>query len=629
MRINKYILILLLVFGGSPLLNAQPGKSPVETIAGVKYHMHTVKKGETVYGISKMYKVTADEILKANPDADKGLKLGEVLKIPFKSDGKVETIKVTPPIELVELPQHTVEKGETLYGIAKKYNLTVERLIELNPNAKNGISIGDKLNLEAGTKIAEKTNINNTNKNIETNPPVDHPNQNPGLVLVEHVIKKGETLFSISQIYTCSQDSVKLYNKGMADALKIGQVLIIPVSKSLAETKGWRWYPDLRTISEVKEKEKLLRKDVYNVGLFLPFYLDKNQNIWENQSSNSTVELYEPTRQSLDFYHGVLLALDSLKQYGLSVKLHVFDTYQDSARLNKLVNDPEFNELDLIIGPTDKVEVVAAAAKQKQIPMVCPFGYTNKILFDNPYVVKAISSSSLLISATSTYIVKNYSKENIILIDGKGKKDEVSVASFKKILNTDLAAAGIKDTVKYVKAEAYASKAWIDKLSKDRINVLVLPSNDYGYVSSFFNTLSGTSLKYNYKEYRFVVIGTDDWLKYEEIDLPTKVKFGVTIPSPVMVDFNDSLKTLPFIKSFRAKFHSDPDKYAMMGFDISYFFLSGYLTEGKEFINLLQNYEVDGIHTTFKFRKVNENSGYLNTNVYILKYQDFKLTKIE
>lgn len=626
MKIAKCLIIVFLVIGNSPLLFAQPAGAVVKTIEGKNFYEHTVAKGETVYGLSKIYKVTQDEILQSNPGSEKGIKPGDVLKIPAKNvkvENKQDQVKET------NQSFHIVSKGETLYGISKLYGVAQEKLIELNPEAKNGISNGQKLKLPSGVKPKQNIVLEEKEKIKEPELVREKEIKNENVVLVEHIVKQGETIYALSIQYRCSQDSIKLYNNNLSEGLKKGQVIIIPVSKSLAVEKGWRWYPDLRTMEVTKDKEKQLRKNVYHVGLFLPFYLDKNQSILENQTSNSPVELYEPTRQSLDFYHGVLVALDSLSKFGLSVKLHVFDTYKDSARIARLVNDAEFSELDLIIGPTDRVEMVANAAKQKQIPLVCPFGYTNKILFDNPYVVKMVTSTSVIISSTSSFIVRNYAKENIILIDGRGKKDVPTVASFRTTLNADLSAAGIKDTVKYVKAESFASKAWIDKLSKEKLNVIILPNTDYGYVSSFFNTLSGTSLKPAYKDYRFLVVGLEEWLKFEDIDLPTKNKFNVTIPASINVNFNDTLNTIPFIRSFRKKFNTDPDKYAMMGFDIANFFLSGYLLHGKEFISKIDQYEIEGVNTVFKFRQINASSGYLNTQVYFLRFQDFQLVKIE
>jgi len=361
----------------------------------------------------------------------------------------------------------------------------------------------------------------------------------------------------------------------------------------------------------------------------MPFMLDKNTSFMENRSSTMPAEVYEVTRQTMDFYHGVMLAVDSLKQFGLNIDLTVFDTSRDSARVAKFVSDPSFASFDLIIGPTENIEVVAKAARENQIPMMCPFPYTNKVLLDNSWVSKAITSSSVMVSAASRFVVKHYAKENIIIVDTKRKKDAPVVAAFRKDINRELAEAGRKDTAVLVRSESTSSKTWLERLRKDQINVLVVPSTDLSYVSSFFNTLQATSLKPAYKDYQFVVVGTDEWLKMDEIENSQKVRFNLHVPSPVYVNFMDTTQTFPFIKAFRAKFGTDPDKYAMMGFDLSYFALAGLMSEGKAFFTHLENYDIELVHTRFRFRKINENSGYLNSNVYMLRYYDFQLQKVE
>lgn len=635
-------ILTILFFAVSISIVAQPKNAVKEKIDGKEYYIHTVEKGETVYGISKQYKVKQDVVFANNPGAEKGLTLGQKIKIPVngtvtvenktgtgekiqsdpetKTENKVMPDMYRPPV-ISEYTngddkKHTVLKGETVYGIAKKYGVADTKIHEWNPELKNG--------LKEGMVLIIKNEIPKDVAVIDTKP-IDKTG-NGEIVLVEHVIQKNETVFSICNKYKVSVDSLKIYNNGLTEGLKKGNTLVVPVTKTFAEANKLSWYPDKNTMKEQKDiLQKANTKEVYEVGLFMPFFLDKNQSVLENKGTNSRSEMYEPTRQSLDFYHGVLLAIDSLSKAGLSVNLRVYDTYRDSARIAKLISSDEFAKMDLVIGPTEHLEAVAKVAKEKQIPVVCPFGYTNKILIDNPYVSKAVTSSTQLVEESSSFIVTNFSKENIILVDGKGKKDEAIIKAYRKLLNDGLKNAGIKDTVKYVKSESYLSKAFSDHLRKDKINVLVVPSNDFSYVSSFFNNLNNLSIKWNYKDYKFVVFGTDEWLKYEDIDTYYKNRFNVHIPSPVYVSYTDTLRTIPFIRAFRNKYASDPDKYAMMGFDVAYFYLAGYLQRGKIFATELDRYDIELVNTAFRYKKINETSGFLNTNVYILKYEDFRL----
>ena len=120
--------------------------------------LYKVKKKETLYGISRQFNVTVDEILSINPGFD-GLKEGMDLKIPTKSTA-VKPISKEVPIEkvvkVVANPDEIIVKaGETLYSIAKTYSVTVDNLIDLNPQLSGGLKTGMVLKLRKSTEKPE------------------------------------------------------------------------------------------------------------------------------------------------------------------------------------------------------------------------------------------------------------------------------------------------------------------------------------------------------------------------------------------------------------------------------------------------------------------------------------------
>jgi hypothetical protein len=121
-----------------------------------------------------------------------------------------------------------------------------------------------------------------------------------------------------------------------------------------------------------------------------------------------------------------------------------------------------------------------------------------------------------------------------------------------------------------------------------------------------------------------MVFGTDEWTKWDQMDITHKLRANVHVPSPTLVDF-DTLQTQKLIRSFRARYKTDPDKYALLGFDLAYFWLSGYLQYGLDFAAMVPQFDVSLTQTRFIFSKMNETSGCLNKNVYILRYQDYQL----
>ncbi len=150
---------------------------------------YTVKKGDTLYGIANKYNTTVDNLKKQNNLTSNTLSIGQILKI---IPTKLET-------------DYIIQKGDTLYSIANKYNTTVDYLKELNNLTTNILTIGDILKVPSG-KITE--NI------IEDNE--------------EYTVKVGDTLYSIARKYNISIDELKKVNNKNNNLVSIGEKLIIP-----------------------------------------------------------------------------------------------------------------------------------------------------------------------------------------------------------------------------------------------------------------------------------------------------------------------------------------------------------------------------------------------------------------
>lgn len=213
---------------------------------------HTVVEGESFYSIAKKYKVTESDIYKLNPKS-KGtlLQLKTVLLIPnknYKAENKKKknTTKNDQPSQI-----HLVESGESLYKIAKKYGISLEKIKELNPNIKpEAIQIGDKIIVKASEIEVEIANEESQIVVIQT----DSKNSaNPEECEDElgnkiHTVQKGETLFKIAKKYKIKLSDLKELNEEVVENLPVGYQLIIKLGTAeLAKIQ-----PKAEIISEVK-----------------------------------------------------------------------------------------------------------------------------------------------------------------------------------------------------------------------------------------------------------------------------------------------------------------------------------------------------------------------------------------
>ncbi len=161
---------------------------------------HTVQAGETLFAISRKYGKSVDQLKQLNNLSDYTLSVGQKLIIN-------ENFKEKQPDTESTNFYHEVQKGETLYAIAKKYNMGVDEIKQLNNLGDVALSVGQKLMVSKATKPQSKTT-----EAVTTN-------------FVYHTVEKGETLYAISRKYSVKVDDIKKLNNLGDAAISVGQKL--------------------------------------------------------------------------------------------------------------------------------------------------------------------------------------------------------------------------------------------------------------------------------------------------------------------------------------------------------------------------------------------------------------------
>lgn len=156
---------------------------------------YTVVKGDNLYAIAKKYNTTEAELIKINNLTSTILSIGQILKLPSE--------EITTMYEI-----YVVKKGDTLYSIAKNFDISVAELKSINNLTSNLLSIGQSLSVP-------KSFVEEPNEDIMPN-------------YIEYIVKKGDTLYSISKQYKTSVESLKEINNLTTNSLSIGQNLKVP-----------------------------------------------------------------------------------------------------------------------------------------------------------------------------------------------------------------------------------------------------------------------------------------------------------------------------------------------------------------------------------------------------------------
>lgn len=523
------------------------------TIGGVKYYLHTVEKGQTLFAIAKFYGCTVNNIVIENPEAIDGISPGQVLRIPIEKTKQTKLVIDTTHFTLIK-----IEHSQTLFSISKKYNITIEKLKEINPELREGLKEGQIIK------------IPNTDKPLKS-------------------------------------------EKNTAEKIEKKPVDIIIINKPI----------------EVAKKDTVIKanftgelKEEYNIAFFLPFNADIANEIDLDKLIKGDAQFPNKTSVALQFYEGVLLAIDSLKKLKLNAKIFVYDLDDtDSLCIYTILKKPELAAMNLMIGPLygSSFMAISKFAKENSIPIVSPFTQVNKILFNNPFVCKVTPSSTLQIEQMAHFVIDSFQIQNIILVNNGGGKEISLINAFKTTSNDDLLKAGhpIADSVK----EAKNLSAVQSMLSLTKTNVIVLPSNNQSYVTEFIRGLNNSSDKY-----KIVLFGMHSWVNYDNLDLDYLNSLSLHIPSNNFIDYS-AISTQSFIKEYREKYKTEPENYVYQAFDITYYFVSALQKFGTGFLKNIPAYEHNGYNSCFKFTQFPPESGFENKFVYILKYENFNLIK--
>ena len=594
---------------------AQTDSLEVHKINGKEYYIHIIQKGESLYFLHQKYTVPLAVIKKENPSVADGLSIGEKLFIPVKRNAEEEVKSDGNFIE------HIVRKKQTLYSIAKLYDVKQKEIVAANPELNEGLKEKQVLKIplkEIKVKSDPKPIVKNS-------------------FYKTHIVQQGETLYSLSRSYETTQDSIRLINDGLKQGLKTGERIYVPekiveidLPKDTVDTNQ-QLAPLENLIQGILDTGIVVKKSKYSIGLMLPFYLDENDEIVENRNVLTEKSIYSKSKFAIEFYNGFKIALDSISSDSCQFEVHVYDTKgNDSLTTQTLLLKPEMVNHDLIVGPLyfNNFKQVSLFAKAHKIPVVSPVKQSNKLLLGNPYVFKAIPSKATTLSPISKLVADSFKTENLLAISYINAKEKSMIDQFVKSYNNELLSTDdttIYSAIKVLEVNHNIGEV-LTHLKKDKNNVIFVPTTDQTFITNLFNSLSTKLNQEDYQLCKVTLIGMEEWKSYENIDLEYFQQLNVHYCSPRYIDYQDSL-TINFIKVYKKVTQTYPSINSFLGFDIGHYFIKNLADYGTLFSEkaLLKK---SGISLHFNFFKTAIESGFENKNSYLLRFKDYEIKRI-
>ena len=563
---KKLLLIALILLSGVPgqaqLIKTK--SSSIVTIEGKNYYVHTVKKGETVYSLARLYGVTEDELLKSNPQAVEGLQPGQVLKI------RVTDIKPKlKPKKMARLfDTHVVNQGETAYAISKRYGISVNTLLEDNPGMDPAaLSIGQKLNI----RKTEQGETSDSQINAEWKEYRDAINSVSD-DYIYHLVAKGETVYSLSRQFGVTQAEIMRSND-LRDGLKTGALIRIPSkSKIQTEVVGEQTAVDSSSLMPATETEftaedyaaeipsrTFLPGATLNVALMLPF--------------NSG-------RHFMDFYQGVLLGLEDIKKAGQSVNLSVYNTGRSEQEVESLVEREDFLNSDLVIGPVyeECLPPVLSFARKRGIPVVSP-------------LAEVKHERSALLYQMSPDPACKYEKIKDLLTDDKNIVI-VSTSDNDKEFESEITPLLPQGSFRRLSYDKNTPVSALEGMIRDDKNnvFIVLSGNEYtvdqilARISSVQNNLVARSIK----NAQIQVLGSSRWSRFQNIDKNLYFKLGLCFVTSYHADRSNPVVNA-FDKRYVKEFGVLPSLYSYRGYDAAKLFVGAASQPGEFLDNVNQS----------------------------------------
>lgn len=587
--ISAILLFLALPHFSFAQYESQKSKTII-SILGNQFYVHMVKKGETLFTISKLYNTTVDDIFAYNPNIESNLANGQALKIPYVEDKNENQENVLNQTE--HYIYHTVQRKQTLFAIAKKYNVDENDILRLNPDIKNGLKSGQVIRIPNQTFVSDK-------KSDEQ--------------YVFHKVEKKETLFSLAQRYNIDISEINAANPDITEGLKEGQIVRIP--KKATDHQNSKNNDQNKLIPDVKpcQNYKYNPNQPFKVALLLPLFLNDNYVRSQNSDERSDKWFSKNTARFYEIYEGALMAIEYHRKQGLAVELFVYDTENDLQQIQNLIKKPELAKADLIIGPVyaETVKTMADFAKENKICIVSPLSQNDDLVRTNPFLFQVNPSQDTRIEQVCKFISQQ-SQTSVVAIHS-GSPEELSLLNVYK---RELTGSNNRVPFKEINFKQSGLGGLDDALSVGLNNIIVITSSNEVFVTDMVNKLYELSKKYN-----LTLMGMPSWEKFQNLDYNSLLKLKFHYPSSAYADYT-KWNVKSFVTKYREYYKTDPTVFSFQGYDIMNYFLGALREFGPNFQYCIENAErnpdKNGLLLEFDFKKGLSSGGYKNGGVYIL-----------
>lgn len=574
----------------------------------VKFLSHKVKKKETIFGITRKYNIAEEQLNEYNPLLKKvGLRKRMMLRIPVYLKIVEE---VTPPPKVDQTTQaYIVKPKETKWRIAYNFQITIPELEVLNPKIKKRLKEGQEIRvplIESHT-VSRAEGI--TQVQLETQTETNTFDSTWDSTYNYYKVLPKEGYYRIEKKIGVTKRVLDSLNPKLPElGLQVGMILRVPIeARGKLKIKDDLLVERLSLLDSIKEVKEI------ELAILLPFKakeivydsIEYTQRLLQSRNLHTL---------SADFYSGVLLAVDTLSHYGISVKLNVFDTENSISKLNEIVNTHDFSKTDAIVGPLipTNFDYLSTKPQVRKIPKVAPLSVNSVALREGVY--QSVTPKEFLRKRMFEYLDKTLNRENNIVL---------VVDSINRSVEQELLDLFPKATVLRPEKSNYLIPDLVDSLLVDSLpNKVILESQDFSLISSASSQMSAQQSALRSVQLFTTYRGN----AYENTNLSLKqlgdLKFTYTTDRlPLKLGEYNS-----FQNHYISIFGKPPNRIAIRAYDLTMDLILRKAYSG-DLKSTNKIGETDYQEHRFLYQK--QNKSFLNTGYFLLQHNDYETVELK
>jgi LysM repeat protein len=572
----------------APVVTKTAVAEKVKTNTNASLGKIVLQPKQTIYGITKQYRISETDLRKLNPELDSHMKIGDEITLPLASIKKygdseqviatekpvetpvVKEVTATPPAVAVEGETYVIQAKDNYYRITKQFGVTQQDLFALNPGLEEkGLKPGDSIKIKKSNTDTVAKPVNPKTKIDSGNEKSSSSNVVVGDDYVTYTVQQGDTVFSIVNKFGVSIDDLIALNPDLSHGLKSGMVLKIK-----------------------KQDPAYVKKngDALSVVLMLPFGYSTNETQYRGMA--------------LDFLTGAKLAIERNARGGQKLDIKIVDSGNEASFKNSLTQINPDNT-DLIIGPFFKSNVIDVLdfTKNQKIPIVAPFANSPELY----------NYSNLIIVETNN---QTYADKIVEEVKGVYSDQKIYIVADAKKENANYIKAGLEKSVKNPNVVIVNSPAEIqldqNMMTGQSAPVIAVLANDNDSMGeAFANRMIALS-----KEVQGVKAFSLFYspIFEKKVDDLSQASLVYLMDRKINTDGGFEKEILA---AYKTKYCKTPPKYAIVGFDVVNDMLTRENKKGEIFKQM--NKVQTQLATKFEFVKSKANGAYVNTGYRVIR----------